>query len=181
MPNQNDNNNILSLDLPERGFNFGHINIPGICGKDMTKFSELKLLLSNPLNSTLHVFGISETKLKQHKMTNAFQIEGYQTPFRTDNTTNNGGGSLVYVKKGINVKRREGLETNDISCIWLEIIQEKGKSFLIGNLYSPPDSRIEYNDRFEDFMDKVSNEGKEIILMGVLIKNYALTIVTRIG
>ena len=42
MPNQNDNNNILSLNLPERGFNFGHINIQGICGKDMTKFSELK-------------------------------------------------------------------------------------------------------------------------------------------
>ena len=40
------------------------------------------------------------------------------------------------------MKRREDLETNDISCIWLEIIQEKGKSFLIGNLYRPPDSRI---------------------------------------
>ena len=89
-------------------------------------------------------------------MTNAFQIEGYQTPFRKDNTTNNGGGLLVYVKIGIHVKRREDLETNDISCIWLEIIQEKGKSFLIGNLYRPPDSRIEYNDRFEDFVDKVS-------------------------
>ena len=54
------------------------------------------------------------------------------------------------------MKRREDLETNDISCIWLEIIQEKGRSFLIGNLKSPPDSRIDYNDRFEDFMDKVS-------------------------
>ena len=63
------------------------------------------------------------------------------------------------------MKRREDLETNDISCIWLEIIQEKGRSFLIGNLKSPPDSRIDYNNRFEDFMDKVSNEGKEIILM----------------
>ena len=52
----------------------------------------------------------------------------------------------------------------------LEIIQEKGKSILIGNLYRPPDSRTEYNDRFEDFMDKVSNEGKEIILMGDLNK-----------
>ena len=92
MPKQNDNNNVLSLNLPERGFNFGHITIHGICGKDMTKFSELKLLLSNPLNSILHVFGISETKLKQHKMTNAFQIEGYQTPFRKDNSTRNGGG-----------------------------------------------------------------------------------------
>ena len=36
------------------------------------------------------------------------------------------------------MKRREDLETNDISCIWLEIIQEKDKSFLIGNLYRPP-------------------------------------------
>ena len=92
MPIQNDNNNILSLILPERGFIFGHINIQGICGKSMTEFSELKLLLSTPLNSTLHVFDISETKLKQHKMANAFQIEGYQTRFRKGNTTNNGGG-----------------------------------------------------------------------------------------
>ena len=35
--------------------------------------------------------------------------------------------------------------------------------FLIGNLYRPPDSRTEYNDSFEDFMEKVSNEGQEII------------------
>ena len=76
-------------------------------------------------------------------MTNAFQIEGYQTPFRKDNTTNNEGGLLVYVKKGIHVKRREDLETNGISCIWLEFIQEQGKPFLIGNLYRPPDSGIE--------------------------------------
>ena len=141
MPNQNDNNNILSLILPERGCVFGHINIQGICGKSMTKFSELKLLLSTPLNSTLHVFGISETKLEKHKMANAFQIEGYQTRFRKGNTTNNGG--VFYVKKGINVKRRVDLETNAISCIWLEIIQEKDESFLIGNLYRPPDSRTE--------------------------------------
>ena len=63
-------------------------------------------------------------------------------------------GVLVYVKKGINVKRRVDLETNAISCIWLEIIQENDESFLIGNLYRPPDSRTEYNDNFEDFMEK---------------------------
>ena len=40
------------------------------------------------------------------------------------------------------MKRREDLETNDISCIWLKIIQEKGKSFLIGNLYRPPVLRL---------------------------------------
>ena len=91
-------------------------------------------------------------------------------------------GLLVYVKKWIHVKRREDLETNDISCIWLENYTGKGQIILIGNLYRPPDSRIEYNDRFEDFMDNVSNEGKEIIFMVILIKKkYSLTIVTSIG
>ena len=40
---------------------------------------------------------------------------------------------MMYVKQGINAKRREDLETNGISCIWLEIIQDKRKSFLLGN------------------------------------------------
>ena len=49
---------------------------------------------------------------------------------RKDNDSNGGGGIMVYVKNGINAKRREDLEINDISCIWLEISQNKGKSFL---------------------------------------------------
>lgn len=125
----NINDNFISFNLSDRGFNFGHLNIQGICGKDMTKFAELKLLLTNSDNNNLHVFGVSETMLKSHKSTNAFIIEGFQTPYRKDNTTNGGGGLLVYVRNGINVKRREDLETNGISCIWLEILQEKGKSF----------------------------------------------------
>ena len=68
------------------------------------------------------------------------------------------------------MKRRKDLETNDISCIWLEIIQDKGKSFLLGNMYRPPDSKIEYNDRVEEFID-VSKEGKEIILLEDVNKN----------
>ena len=73
---------------------------------------------------------------------------------------------MVYVRNDINAKRREDLEINNISCIWLEISQDKGKSFLTGNMYRPPDSRVEYNDRFEDFIENASKEGKEIILLG---------------
>lgn len=81
------------------------------------------------------------------------------------------GGILVYVKTGINAKRREDLEINDISCLWIEVTPEKGKSFLVGNLYRPPDSKIEYNDRFETFIENASNEGKELILLGGFNKN----------
>ena len=45
--------------------------------------------------------------------------------------------------------------------------------FLVGNLYRPPDSEVEYNGRFEDFMNTVSKEGKELILVGDFNKNLA--------
>ena len=45
----------------------------------------------------------------------------WKAPFRKDNDSNGGGGIMVYVKNGINAKRREDLEINDISCIRLEI------------------------------------------------------------
>lgn len=162
-------NNDLQLGLSDKGLNFGHLNIQGICGRDMSKFSEIKAILN--VNKNLHVLGLSKTKLKDHKTNGTFHVEGYQTPFRKDNHSNGGGGIMVYVKHGINAKRREDLEINGISCIWLEISQNKGKSFLIGNMYRPPDSRVEYNDRFEDFIENASEEGKEIILLGDFNKN----------
>ena len=41
----------------------------------------------------MHILGLSETKLKEHKLTSMFQAEGYKTPFRKDNYSNGGGGS----------------------------------------------------------------------------------------
>ncbi|MCG8032729.1 MAG: hypothetical protein JAY75_14385 [Candidatus Thiodiazotropha taylori] len=165
------NHNSLSFDLISKGLNFGHLNVQGICGKNMCKFSEIKAMLTAPENKFLHVFGISETKLKQHKMSSCFDIDGFQKPFRSDNTTNGGGGIMVYVRNGVNAKRRKDLETNEISCIWLEITPVKSKSFLICNMYRAPDSKIEFNDRFENFIDNASSEGKEIIILGDFNKN----------
>ena len=78
---------------------------------------------------------------------------------------------MVYVKNGINAKRRADLETNDIQCVWLEITPELGKSFLVENMYRPPNFKVEFNDRFGNFIDHVMREEKEIILMGDFNKN----------
>ncbi|MES9881480.1 MAG: reverse transcriptase family protein, partial [Sedimenticola sp.] len=137
----------------------------------MSKFEELKCMLTSDKNNQLHVFGISETKLKDHKLSSTFHISGYQMPFRKDNDSNGGGGLIVFVKSGINAKRRDDLESHNISCIWLEISPVIGKSFLVGCMYRPPDSKIEWNDRFENFIDQVLNTGKEMILLGDLNKN----------
>ena len=148
----------LSLNLRSKGLNFGHLDIQGICGKNMCKFSEIKAILTSPENSSLHIFGISETKLKLHKISSCFNVDGFQEPFRKDNDSNSGRGIIVYVQNehGINAKRRLDLETNNISCIWLEIPKGKSKHFLIGNMYRPPDAKVEFIDRFENFIDNVS-------------------------
>ena len=148
------------------------MNIQGICGREMFKFSEIKAILS--CNKNLHILGLSETKLKDHKLNSMFQIEGFQDPYRKDNDSNGGGGIIVYVRNGINAKRREDLRINNLSCIWLEISQNKGKSFLIGNMYRPPDSKVEYCDRFEDMIEHASEEGEEIILLGDFNKNLSV-------
>ena len=72
-------------------------------------------------------------------------------------------------------------DSNGISCLWLEISPVRGKSFLVGNMYRPPDSKIEYNDRFEDFIDIVLNEEKEFILLGDFNKICLITILTGSG
>ena len=55
-----------SLNLGSKGINIGHLNIPGICGENMSKFSELKLLPTARENCNLHILGLNETNVKDH-------------------------------------------------------------------------------------------------------------------
>ena len=125
----NESLNSNAFKLSSWGINIGHLNVKGICGEKLGKFSKLKVLLTLPENNNLYILGLSETKLKDHKSTDVFKINGFQTLFRKDNDSNGGGGLLVYVKNGINARRREDLETQNISCIWLEISPPENKSF----------------------------------------------------
>ena len=170
-PSHNQQMHTIDLNLRNKGINIGHLNIQGICGEKLVKFSELQTLLTAPENDNVHVFGLSESKLKAHKPTNVFKIKGFQTPFRKDNYSNGGGGLIVYVRNSINARRREDLETHDIPCLWLEISPTNGRSFLVGNLYRPPNSTVEFCDRFEDFIDVISKEDKEFIILGDFNRN----------
>ena len=46
-PLNGDQNTVLSLDLSDKGLNFGPLNIQGICGKNMSKFLEFKVMMLN--------------------------------------------------------------------------------------------------------------------------------------
>ena len=53
-------------------------------------FLNYHLMLTSKDYENLHIFGMSETKLKDHNLSTSFNINGFQTPFRKDNNTNGG-------------------------------------------------------------------------------------------
>ena len=159
--NQSNSNHLLDLGLKCKGFRMGHINIQGVSNK----IGQVRLLLESDSNH-IHVLGLSETKLNAMHLESFFQVTGFQKPFRRDREINSGGGLLVYVKDGICANRRTDLEHENLECLWLEIKPIKSKPFLLGNIYRPPNSNIQWNGVFEDCIEKVLREEKEIYLMG---------------
>ena len=73
---------------------------------------------------------------------------------------------MVYVKDGISCSRRTDLEHEHLECIWLEIKPNKSKSFLLGNIYRPPNSSVNWNSVFEDCIENILKEEKELYLIG---------------
>ena len=159
--NLSTSNYLLDLGLTCKGFRMGHINVQGVSNK----IDQVRLLLESDKN-LIHVLGLSETKLNGNHPESVLEINGYQTPYRRDRKTNSGGGLLVYIKNGVSASRRSDLEHENLECIWTEVKPVKSKSFLVGNIYRPPNSSIQWNAIFEDCMETVLREEKEIYIMG---------------
>ena len=53
-----------------------------------------------------------------------------------------------------------------LECIWLEVKPINSKSYLVGHIYRPPNSFVQWNKFFEDCIEKVLQEEKEIYLIG---------------
>ncbi|MEW8544961.1 MAG: reverse transcriptase family protein, partial [Candidatus Thiodiazotropha sp.] len=137
------------------------MNIQGLSNK----IDQIRLLLMSEQNQ-IQVFGLSESKLNDLHPDSYFEINGYQKPFRRDRGQNAGGGLLVYVKDGVCCKRRPDLENERLECIWLEVKPTKSKSFLIGHIYRPPNSSIVWNELFEECLENVLKEEKEMYILG---------------
>ena len=114
----------------------------------------MKLLLTYEHN-VIHTLGIRETKLNEIHPDAPFEISGYQNTFRRDILENAGEGLLVYVKEWVCCSGRSDLIHINIDCIWVEIKLAKSRPFLIGNIYRPPYSNVQWNEYFEDFIENV--------------------------
>ena len=47
----------------------------GTCGKEIIKFAEINSMLNSQENKKLHVFGMCETKIKEHKISTSYNIK----------------------------------------------------------------------------------------------------------
>ena len=61
--------------------NIGFLNVQGLCSTDMTKFSEIELMMTSERNKNLSILSLCETKLKDNKLTNVFHVNGFHSPF----------------------------------------------------------------------------------------------------
>lgn len=133
----------LNLNLTSKGLKIGHLNIQGL----QNKFDQVDLMLNDSGNE-IHIFGLSETKLRDFHPDSAFNIKNYQL-FRKDRFISRerreqGGGIIVYVRNGVKAERRQDLEKKEIECVWLEVYQKNSKSFLVGILYRHPNEGVQW-------------------------------------
>jgi len=150
---------IEKLGLNQNGLVIGHLNIQGL----NSKHDELRVLMQS---NKIDIFGITETKLSDSHLTEAFSITGFHPPFRRDRDENRGGGILIYVRECINCVRRKDLESSELEHIWVEIKQPNSKSFLLCVLYRNPDARVCWKEIFENNVEEAQFDDKEVLLIG---------------
>ena len=76
-----------------------------------------------------------------------------------------GGGILLYIREGLNTKRRIDLEVNELESVCVEITTKNGK-FIIASFYTPPNAPVTSWDHFERLIDNIVNTAYNVILLG---------------
>ncbi|MEW8548507.1 MAG: reverse transcriptase family protein, partial [Candidatus Thiodiazotropha sp.] len=153
--------NLANLGLRGKGMHIGHLNVRGI--RSGEKLDQIKVMLQSSEND-ICMLGLSESKLGCEIPDSFLQIENFQC-FRKDKIQGS-GGLLIYVKNNVACNRREDLEHVNFESVWLEVFPTCSKSFLVGHFYRNPQSNIAWNETFDDQLEKVMEEDKEIFILG---------------
>ena len=86
---------------------------------------------------------------------------------RSDRGHGKGGGVAIYTHNDIKVKLRPDLSVDGTENLFIEILNEKVQNIVVGLFYRPPNRSIDaFLDTFDECLDIVSQENKEIYLMG---------------
>ena len=132
--NHNDNLSIL------------HLNIRSIRNK-------LEYVKDNL--SDFDILCFTETHLSDNVLNSDLYVGGFQhTPFRKDVSAHS-SGLLIYVSEGLLAERLTDLETNLNESLWIEI-KHKGESYLLCDIYRPPNSPVNFWHRLNITIERAS-------------------------
>ena len=125
-----------------KGFKIAHVNIQSL----RYKVDDIRILLND---NNFDVLCLTETWLDNNIDDNEIKIDGYNIN-RLDRTDKQHGGILFYVKDGIIFKENLNLNsTYKIEALWIELNLPHTKPILVGTVYRPPDSKVEYLDNLD--------------------------------
>ena len=95
--------------------------------------------------------------------TDEVTFHSFSPPERKDRHTDRHGNVILYVKEGINYRRRRDLETGNIECIWIEITN-RNKHVLFGVFYRTPNADSEYVSLIETSINLAIDTGHNDII-----------------
>ena len=140
-------------------FKVAHLNIRSV----FPSIDELRLWMkTKPFN----ILTLSEIWLDESFTENDLSVPGYVFE-RKDRIKDRYGGVGMYVLQNVHYVRRSDLETDDLECIWIEVIPEHGKNFLVASGYRHS-TDSDFFDKFSPIMDKANETNLEIFVLGDL-------------
>lgn len=150
---------VVNAVLIEDKLNIAHINVQSLCARKLSKFEELKTLVSH---SKLDVACFTETWLSSEINDRLINIEGFNL-LRNDRNRH-GGGICIYIRKGLAYRliKKSVICENDVSTkteyLILEILIGKDR-LLLAVYYNPPevDCCDLLRSHFEEYSMKYSS------------------------
>ena len=96
------------------------------------------------------------------------ELPGYNIEYNPTECSN--GGTMLYVKKGINYKLQKDLQIyrpKQLESTFIEVVQNKER-IIIHGLYRHPSMELsEFNNHYvSNLLDNLSEENKTVILLG---------------
>jgi hypothetical protein len=146
--------------------------------RDESKFMSLVTINAQSLRNKLDlltieseqadIIAVTETWLHPEIETEKLKIPDFHEPIRRDREGGQHGGVAIYCRETHTSKERKDLEVRGLEAVWAEITA-RGKKFLVGCMYRPPNSVAEIWDKIEDSIESAKNTGiGSIYLLGDL-------------
>ena len=119
--------------------NICHLNINSIT----SKIDELSIFVNT---NKVDILLVSETKLDNSVHPSLYHLPDFHEPY-LNNRNRDGGGTAIYTRTNLTVKRLTNLELDGEDWVWAKVTTN-GTSIILCSLYLPPGLTV---DRLEDF------------------------------